>query len=108
MGDGMPDLANNPRDAIHSVANYLAQHGWRAGQPVFAPARVPADAAGLADGGLEPRLSWAQLERQGVRDTRPAMAGLVSGGLGDDGTRAWQRSPLGVVNLPNDGAGYGW
>lgn len=104
-GRGLPDLAGDPRDAIHSVANYLARHGWRPGQPVFAPARVPAGAGGLADGGLEPRLGWAQLQAHGVRDSTPAMAGLVSGGLGDDGTRAWQHSPLGVVNLPNDGAG---
>ncbi|GAA5234597.1 lytic murein transglycosylase B [Verticiella sediminum] len=104
-GRGMPDLANNPRDAVHSVANYLAAHGWRAGQPVFAPVRMPANASALVDGGLEPRRAWAQLQRDGVQDARPAMAGLVSGGLGDDGTQSWQRSPLGVVNLPNDGAG---
>jgi len=33
-GDGRRDLINNPVDAIGSVANYLARHGWDANQPI--------------------------------------------------------------------------
>lgn len=33
-GDGIKDLWNNPVDAIGSVANYLAKHGWKRDQPI--------------------------------------------------------------------------
>ena len=32
--DGFADIWNNPTDAIGSVANYFAKHGWRSGQAV--------------------------------------------------------------------------
>jgi membrane-bound lytic murein transglycosylase B len=37
-GDGLADIWNNPVDAIGSVANYLARHGWQAGEPVVSRA----------------------------------------------------------------------
>ncbi len=51
-GDGHIDLANSPRDAILSVGNFLMEHGWERGRPVFAPVILPADAGRLVDGGL--------------------------------------------------------
>ena len=41
-GDGQVDLRNSPVDAIGSVANFLVQHGWKAGQagPIAYPANV--------------------------------------------------------------------
>ncbi|WP_456404880.1 lytic murein transglycosylase B [Thiolapillus sp.] len=36
-GDGKRDIWNNETDAIGSVANYFARHGWKKGLPVTAP-----------------------------------------------------------------------
>jgi membrane-bound lytic murein transglycosylase B len=53
-GDGRRDLWANWDDAIASVANYLASHGWRAGEPVLAPADLPDpdEARGLIAGSI--------------------------------------------------------
>ena len=37
-GDGKRDLWANWNDVFGSVANYFAEHGWRTGEPVMAPA----------------------------------------------------------------------
>ena len=47
-GDGRIDLRGSPADAIGSVANFLAQHGWLAGEPIAAPAEVTGDRYQLA------------------------------------------------------------
>lgn len=65
-GGGTPDLINRPQDAVMSVANFLVEHGWQPGMPVFAPVGLPADPAPLVDGGLTPTLDWSQLRRAGA------------------------------------------
>ncbi|AOB32052.1 murein transglycosylase [Bordetella sp. H567] len=95
-GSGHIDLANNPRDAILSVGNFLMEHGWERGRPVFAPVLLPADAGRLVDGGLAPTRTWPQLQAAGA--TLTASATPVS----DTG---WQQGMLGVIDLPEESAG---
>src|SRR5690606_27506973 len=47
-GDGHIDLHDSAADAIGSIANFLAAHGWQAGLPVRFAVTPPADAAHLA------------------------------------------------------------
>ncbi|EED31517.1 lytic murein transglycosylase B [gamma proteobacterium NOR5-3] len=57
-GDELVDIWNNPTDAIGSVANYLARHGWRAGEPVVSAATAAASTPDEAfEGGLKPTRS---------------------------------------------------
>ena len=44
--DGKRDLWSNWNDALGSVANYFAEHGWKAGQPVMERAIRPESFAG--------------------------------------------------------------
>jgi membrane-bound lytic murein transglycosylase B len=66
-GDGKRDLWGSWPDVIASVANYLADHGWRAGEPVVAPASLwfPA-AAGLVPGKLAPDTTVKALRDRGL------------------------------------------
>lgn len=87
------DLSNNMPDAIDSVANFLVEHGWQRGLPVFAPVILPASADKLVDGGLKPNLDWPQLRAAGAK--------LAPGAK----ETAWSRGPLGVIDLPEEAAG---
>lgn len=66
-GDNKVDLSGSVEDAIGSVARFLEQHGWQAGQPVAWPARLSQnpDPAWL-EAGLRPTLPVSQLQTQGV------------------------------------------
>src|SRR5690606_33502305 len=77
-----PDLVNSPDDAIASVANYLLAHGWQRELPVFIDATLPGQPQSWVAGGLEPTLSWQDLQRAGARPRgAPATAGLISAPL---------------------------
>ncbi len=86
-GDGRRDLLRSAADAIGSAGNFLAQLGWRRGEPwieeVRLPQNLPWDQADLAI--QHPRSQWA---RYGVtqRDGRPLPA---------DGLRASLLLPMG-------------
>ncbi|WP_189616606.1 lytic murein transglycosylase B [Pigmentiphaga litoralis] len=98
-GDGKINLLASPDDAIASVANFLIEHGWKPGQPVFLPVRLPADPKPLVDGGLVPTLTWPQLNAAGARI------------INTDGTwsGAWTDWKMGVIDLydgPTDTTEY--
>lgn len=69
-GDQRADLMGSPADAIGSVANYLARHGWKAGAPVswrVHPAQPPASE--WLPARQKPAHTLAQLRTLGI-DTR--------------------------------------
>ncbi|NYT70535.1 lytic murein transglycosylase B [Pusillimonas noertemannii] len=93
-GDRHIDLAASPEDAIASVANFLVQHGWQPGLPVFAPVALPADAKSLVHGGLEPVYDWEQLKTRGASKARaPADSSFDSD---------WTQHKLGIVDLVDE------
>ena len=67
--DGRIDLAGSTEDAIGSVANFLAEHGWERGAPTHVPVRLDsgADLGPLIEAGIEPRFDKAGLAAHGVR-----------------------------------------
>lgn len=67
-GDQRVDLSGSVDDAIGSVARFLEQHGWQAGQPVAVPARVSGiSTESLIQAGIRPSLKVASLNEQGIR-----------------------------------------
>jgi membrane-bound lytic murein transglycosylase B len=64
-GDTHIDLWRNPADAVASVANFLARHGWQAGRPVAFRADV--DGAPEVGDGIKPDTPIGELRQQGVR-----------------------------------------
>jgi len=66
-GDGRRDLWQSWDDTIASIANYLAGHGWRAGEPVETPARLwYADAGRLVAGSIEANETVDTLRDKGL------------------------------------------
>jgi len=63
-GDGRVDLWDSLPDILASTANYLAAHGWQAGQPISTPAWPAVGAAPLPAG-----MAWA-----GKRPAQPLQA----------------------------------
>jgi membrane-bound lytic murein transglycosylase B len=66
-GDGKRDLWGSWPDVIASVANYLADHGWRADEPVVVPASLWFPKAdGLVAGKLAPDSTVKALRDRGL------------------------------------------
>jgi peptidoglycan lytic transglycosylase B len=67
-GDETIDIWNNSDDAIGSVANYFAEHGWKQGKPVTVKVKVEGDNYKQAlEGGLEPDINESDFERYGIK-----------------------------------------
>ncbi len=66
-GDQRVDLSGSVEDAIGSVARFLEQHGWQAGQPVAVPAMTPgAPDADILEAGIRPGFKVAALAARGI------------------------------------------
>lgn len=68
-GDGLRDLWTNPVDAIGSVANYFAEHGWRADGPIYHEAEGPAtppDGIDFNRAARPPAVQAAELAAAGI------------------------------------------
>ena len=90
-GDGKRDLINNTSDAIGSVANYLAVHGWEPRMPVFERVQVKDNRYRqlLRPRELKPWLSRHQLEGAGIApQTGKGPYSLMSLN-GDEGEENW-------------------
>lgn len=81
-GNGRRDIWTSKPDVLASIANYLQQSGWRAGQTWGQAVTVP---AGLAVQGRDVRRSLAEWNQAGVRPaagrwaaTSDTQAGLVA------------------------------
>lgn len=59
------DLYNSMPDIVTSVANFLIMHGWQPELPIFANTTLPAAPEQFVDGGLEAKLSFADLHAEG-------------------------------------------
>lgn len=97
--DGVADIWNNPVDAIGSVANYLARHGWRAGEPVVSPADAAVEPPqDLFSGGLKPQRAVREFAAAGLRPQHPVDPAAAATALRfelEDGYEYW----LGLHNL---------
>ena len=72
-GDGKRDIWANPVDAIGSIANYFAVHGWQAGEPVISNVvfnEHPSE--DWFNQSLKPEVTIAQWHDRGV-DTRQGL-----------------------------------
>lgn len=68
-GNGRRDLVNEMEDAIGSVANYLAVHGWQRGQAIFSSlsASLPDSAKASVTKRAKPKLDTRSLATRGVQ-----------------------------------------
>jgi len=85
-GSGRVDLHHSATDAIGSVANFLKQHGWRGGEPVFVPANFAGEGyREMLAAGILPSFDATDLKRFGIElraavpeDARVALVELES------------------------------
>lgn len=94
-GDGRIDLLGSVPDAIGSIANYLAEHGWQRGLPPVVPVNIApgANLSPLLAPDIRPTFSAAQMQAGGVQ--------VVTNEHTDP--RVIQ-GPLALVELENGGA----
>ena len=103
-GDGRRDIWDNRSDVLASIGNYLAQSGWRRGEPWGQPIRVP---TGFTTSGRDDRRSlavWTQLgvtRADGTAFSRPDMTGAVVMPDGPGGEAFMTYANFAVIRLYN-------
>jgi len=66
-GDKQRDIWGNPVDAIGSVANYFARHGWRAGEPIISEVLLNGSVdSEWFNKSLKPELTLGEWRQRGV------------------------------------------
>ncbi len=66
-GDKQRDIWGNPVDAIGSVANYFARHGWRAGEPIISEVLLNGNVdSEWFNKSLKPQLTLGEWRQRGV------------------------------------------
>ncbi len=85
--DGRVDLQSSAADAIGSVANFLAEHGWRAGEPVRFEMLFDSEGqlVPLIEAGIRPQFTIDELAGYGVSSAEPVSFEM----------------PLALIDLPN-------
>lgn len=92
-GDGKRNIWSNPVDAIGSVANYFAEHGWKTGEPVRSNVVMgkPAQDEWI-NAGLKPEVSlaeWAQRDIQTHKGLDPQQNATLMRLEMEDGDHYW-------------------
>ncbi len=95
-GDGHRNLWDT-EDAIGSVANYFAGHGWQRGQPVAVRARSSGGEGAIIKAGFDTRYSPASLQAKGIDAIGPTPAVADVSLLRLAGVRAYEY----WLGLPN-------
>lgn len=76
--DGVIDLASSNADAIGSVANYLAEHGWEKDAPIASAVAASGDGVqALIDEGIEPRRTPNEMEAADIRLVKVGAGGTA-------------------------------
>lgn len=92
-GDGRRDIWDNSADVIGSVANYLARHGWRTGEPVARRAQgAGVGHTALTEKGYKPYQPVSDFNAAGIRTMPPLPAQMPAALLAlktDQGTQYW-------------------
>ena len=92
-GDGRRDLLTSVQDAVGSVGNYLARHGWRRGDPIVFNPQTPARSfSHLVNKKLKPVRPLAELTAAGLAvpaDAKPDAKAALYAMKGAEGTEYW-------------------
>ncbi|MGI9283914.1 MAG: lytic murein transglycosylase B [Pseudomonadales bacterium] len=98
--DGLADIWNNPVDAIGSVANYFARHGWKENGDVVLPAQLNGETLDveLLNASLKPSVKAKNLAAIGLAGKKKLKSSTLVAPfkyVGDEGDEYW----LGLHNF---------